>query len=75
MYYAVVNWYNDFKEEDEVNRVLVLAKDWNEAMQKITSEFQWINSLEMKEIECGGPANLVYLPEDCIEAIIKENDY
>ena len=75
MYYATVNWYDDYNEEDKINHMLIPANDWNEAMQKVTNEFQWINSIEMKEIIGSGKVDIVYIPEDCVEAIMDENNY
>ena len=73
MYYATVNWYDDYNEEDKINHMLIPANDWNEAMQKVTNEFQWINSIEMKVVddyEC----KLVFIPESCVEDVIAENN-
>lgn len=75
MYYAVVNWYDDYNEEDKVNRMLILADSWNEAMQQITNEFQWINSIQMQGVVDGDKTKIIYIPEDCVDAIIKENSY
>ena len=75
MYYVVVNWYDDYNEEDKINHMLIPANDWNEAMQKVTNEFQWINSIEMKEIIGSGKVEVIYIPEDCAEVIMNENNY
>ncbi len=72
MYYAKVNWFNTLHEEDTVSFMLIPVKDWNTAMQKITNEFEWINSVEMVEIssdECG----VVYIPEHLVDAVVEEN--
>ena len=75
MYYVVVNWYDNYNEEDKINRMLIPANDWNEAMQLITSEFQWINSIQMEEVVGGDKTKIIYIPEDCVDAVIKENSY
>lgn len=72
MYYAKINWFNTVTEEDEVSFAFIPAKDWNAAMQEITSTFEWINSIEMTEISsesCG----MVFVPENVVEAVIEEN--
>ena len=75
MYYVFVNWYDNYNEEDKINRMLIPANDWNEAMQLITSEFQWINSIQMEEVVGGDKTKIIYIPEDCVDAVIKENSY
>lgn len=74
MYYAKVNWFDTLKEEDSVSHLLIPAANWNDAMQKISGEFEFINSIEMKEINFE-KYDVVYLPEDVVEAVIEENTY
>jgi uncharacterized pyridoxamine 5'-phosphate oxidase family protein len=74
MYYAKVNWFNTYKEEDSISHLLIPAADWNDAMQKVSGEFEFINSIEMKEINFE-KYDVVYLPEDVVEAVIEENTY
>ena len=50
MYYAKVNWFDKLKEEDFVSHLLIPAADWNDAMLKVSRQFEFINSVEMKEI-------------------------
>ena len=72
MYYAKVNWFNTVDEEDCISFMLIPAEDWNDAMQKITNEFDWINSIEMEEVD-STECDLVFIPEDLVERVIKEN--
>ena len=72
MYYAKVNWFDTYKEEDSVSHMLIPAADWNDAMQKISGQFDFINSVEMKEIDFE-KCDVVFLPEDVVEAVIEEN--
>ena len=72
MYYAKVNWFDITVEEDKLSFMFICAKDWNDAMQKITEQFEWINSVEMTEIsseEC----SVVFVPEDVVNAVMEEN--
>ena len=39
MFYVVVNWYNESKNEDTITHLIVVAEDWNDATQKITGRF------------------------------------
>lgn len=74
MYYAKVNWFDTFKQEDSVSHMLIPAVDWNDAMQKVSGQFEFINSVEMKEVNFEN-CEVVYLPEDVVEAVIEENIY
>ena len=72
MYYAKVNWFDTVKEEDCVSHLLIPAANWNDAMQRISGEFEFINSIEMKEVNFA-KCDVVYLPENAVEAVIEEN--
>ena len=48
MYCAKVNWYNSYDNEDKIDYVFLFADDWNEAMAKINSQFEYINSVEIE---------------------------
>lgn len=74
MYYAKVNWFDSLKEEDVIEFIIISAKDWNDAMQKITDEFTEINSIEMIEIS-NVERSIIYVPESSIEFILNENGY
>jgi hypothetical protein len=43
-------------------------------MQKVSGQFEFINSVEMKEINFER-CDVVFLPEDAVEAVIEENTY
>ena len=74
MYYAKVNWFDTYKEEDSISHMLIPAVNWNDTMQKISGEFEFINSIEMKEVNFE-KCDVVYLLEDVVEAVIEENTY
>lgn len=74
MYYAKVNWFDTYKEGDSVSYLLIPATDWNDAMQKISGEFDFINSIEMKEVSFE-KCDVIYLPEDSVASVIEENTY
>ena len=74
MYYAKVNWFDTIKQEDSVSHLLIPAANWNDAMQKISGEFEFINSIEMKEVNFE-KCDVIYLPEDSVASIIEENTY
>lgn len=72
MYYAKINWFDTITEEDRISFVLIPSKDWNDAMQQITSTFEWINSIEMTEIS-STPCGMVFIPEDLVDPVLQEN--
>ena len=72
MYYAKVNWFDTADEEDKLSFMFIPAADWNEAMQKITGQFEWINSIEMTEVD-SGKCDVVFVPENLVDAIMEEN--
>ena len=74
MYYAKVNWFDTYKEEDAVSYLLIPTANWNDAMQKVSGEFEFINSIEMKEVNFE-KGDVIYLPEDSVASIIEENTY
>lgn len=72
MYYAKVNWFDTMDEEDKLSFMFIPAEGWNDAMQKITGQFEWINSIEMTEIDAG-KCDVVYVPEHLIDDIMEAN--
>jgi len=72
MYYAKVNWFDTMDEEDKLSFMFIPANDWNDAMQKITGQFEWINSIEMTEID-SEKCDVIYVPEHLVDEIIHEN--
>lgn len=74
MYYAKVNWFDSYDDSDKIDHIFILAHDWNEAMQKVTNEFEQVNSIEMREVVYG-PSAMIYVPEEIVETIISTNTY
>ena len=72
MYYAKVNWFDTMDEEDKLSFMFIPAEGWNVAMQKITGQFEWINSIEMTEIDAE-KCDVVYVPEHLVDEIMQEN--
>ena len=75
MFYVVVNWYNELKDEDIITHLIVVAEDWNDATQKITGRFEWINSIKMIEIGGVNDDPIIEIPSGCVKAVLKENEY
>lgn len=74
MYYAKVNWYNDYDESDEISHLIVCADGWNEAMQKINGEFSYINSIEMRQIQ-SDKCDVVFITEEILDTIEQQNEW
>lgn len=74
MFYVVVNWYNEQKDEDTITHLIVAAEDWNDATQKIMGRFKWINSIKMTEIGVIDDP-IIEIPSGCVKAVLKENEY
>ena len=74
MYYVVVNWFDNFKEEDIITHLIVIAEDWNDATLKVINRFEWINSIKMTEIGVSEDP-IIEIPSGCVKAVLKENKY
>ena len=79
LYFVKINWYNDYKEEDEISCAFVLAYSFSEAVNKVAGDFEYINSITVEGIQ---PAdtydmNAVYVPDDenIINAIKEANEF
>lgn len=76
MYFVEVIWYSDYDDDEKLDKVLVLASDWNGAMYKVNQEFSNICSIKMEQIQFD-ECNVIYLSEDesVIEKIKDANSY
>lgn len=74
MYYAKVNWYDEYNEKDIISHIIICASNWNDAMQKINNSFTWLNSIEMRQVQAE-EVDVVFINEDAVESILKENDW
>ena len=50
MYSVKVNWYDSYAGEDRVDYAIVVASSWGEAAEQINKQFEYINSIEMRQI-------------------------
>ena len=50
MYSAKVNWYDRYAEKDKVDYVIIVADSWGEATEQINKQFEYINSIEIKQV-------------------------
>ena len=50
MYSAKINWYDNYSGEDRIDYAIVVASSWSEAAEQINKQFEYINSIEIREI-------------------------
>lgn len=72
MYYAIVNWYDESREQTTTDYILVGAKNWADAMGHIEHSY---DNIEGVEIEClvEEEQHIVYLPESVSLAVKAAN--
>lgn len=79
LYLVKVNWYDDYKDETRDSCALVLAGSYTEACEKVVSDFQYVNKVEIEEFVSADYVNMncIYIPNDnqLIERIKEENDF
>lgn len=79
LYLVTVEWYDENKDKDRTNYALVIAKDIGKATEKVSKDFDYINTIKAEEWISGGSVdvNCIYLPDDwdLIYRIKNENDY
>jgi len=63
MYSAKVNWYDHYAEEDRIDYIIVIANSWAEAAEQINKRFEYINSIEMKQIS-SAESRAIFMPSE-----------
>lgn len=69
MYYAKINWYDEFNDSDVIQHILIIAEDWNEAMNRVSMRFFNVNSIHLEYL--GYSDGIIFLPDD-VAAQVKE---
>ena len=79
LYLVTVEWYDECQDKDRTSYAVVIAKDIGKAAEKVSKDFNYINTIKVEEWIAGGSVdvNCVYLPDDwdLIYKIKNENDY
>lgn len=79
LYLVTIEWYDECQDKDRTNYALVIAKDIGKATEKVSKDFDYINTIKAEEWISGGAVdvNCIYLPDDwdLIYRIKNENDY
>ena len=74
MYYAEVNWYNVMDETDIVEHIIICTDSWNDAVQEIINTYEYVNSINIRQINSDGN-KIVAVPEESVDKIIDLNSY
>ena len=80
MYLYQINfaWENDNEDHEIPETVLAFADSYSEAVQKIETQYQYINSIRMEPIAFDATSDIFYLPHKdtmTLQDIINENSY
>lgn len=79
LYLVTIEWYDECQDKDRTSYAVVIAKDIGKAAEKVSKDFNYINTIKVEEWIAGGSVdvNCVYLPDDwdLIYRIKNENDY
>ena len=77
LYFATVDWYDSYKEEDKIDKAFVFGTSMADAVGNLDGSFDDIQSLTLEEVQydCGAP--VIYVPDDdeLIEKIREANTY
>lgn len=71
MYYAKIK-YVDYEDSERIFHIMVGASSFKQAMEYIEREFDDIIAIEIEQLNAED-TKCIYLPDDCVEAIKKEN--
>lgn len=72
MYYAKIKWYVDCKDRECISHIVVSASSFKQAMEYIEREFDDIDAIELELLNTED-TKYIYIPDNCVEAIKKEN--
>ena len=75
MYYLKIEWYDEYQDTDKINYALVPANSYTAAIGIIVRKFNWINKIEITELNSVENQQAVFIPEECIDKVIQENMY
>lgn len=66
LYFVKVNWYCDYEDTEKTACAFVVAYGYADAVAKVSSDFQYINSMTIEEVQpidyCD--INCIYVPDD-----------
>lgn len=80
LYYAVIKWYDEYRDEEIISRAFIPAPSYTEAAKYAESDFSCINTLSLEEIvtpNAYSDVHMVFMPDDMnvIDLVKSENDY
>ena len=78
IYWAEIQWYNDYDGIDQTDTTVILAHNMEQAAQIIEKNFDYISKVTIESIAEGTQGTIIYLPNDCEhikEMISDANNY
>lgn len=76
LYYAKVKWYDDYKDKETINCLVVVASSYSEAIAKIETDLTYIDNIEIEELTYNS-SGVIYIDDSkaTYDMIREENDY
>lgn len=76
LYYAKVKWYDDYKDKETTNCLVVVASSYSEAIAKIETDLTYIDNIEIEELTSNS-SGVIYIDDSksTYDMIREENDY
>lgn len=71
MYRVKINWYDRYAEEDRIDNIIVVAGSWAAAMDELNKCFEYINSIEMWQID-SSETKIIYVTDEHMAQEIAE---
>lgn len=71
MYRVKINWYDRYAEEDRVDNIIVVADSWAAAMDELNKCFEYINSIEIWQID-SSETKIIYVTDEHMAQEIAE---
>ena len=76
MFYAKVTCYKEYEDKNEVDHMMIPAKSYAEAVAAINEAFPDVEEIVIRDMVLSiDNARIVYIPEDCIDAVLDANSY
>lgn len=74
MYYVKMEYYCDYDDKEYTYHMMICAESYAEAVEKATKDYKWVNSLTVEQIQFE-KCDVIYIPKDCVDAVVAENNY
>ena len=75
MFFATINWYNDYEDVSETEYAMIPAKSMVEAIEKIANVFPSVEKVSIEDLCSSTDAEMVFIPAESIQRIRDINTY